>query len=289
MLVGDVHPEVADVAGAMTPVPGGVGPLTVTMLMMNTLRAARARPGSPEASRPPADDVVAGRVRRRPDRRHATGKSHVRERFERLGVPTIDSDRLARDAVAPGSRSCGRRRAVWTERARFTTGALDRYKLAEIVFADEQARKTLESIIHPEVRRATDAWFTSLDPARHPYAIADIPLLFEVNRDRDFDVVSMASAKRQIRRSRRRTRYPVRPSCSVGWGDGLSEAECARAPVRLVGYLGFANGQSTGKPSPACRLCHPLLKTEACRDAATGLHTDREIRRGRESFALSAG
>jgi len=43
VLVGDVHPEVADVAGALTPVPGGVGPLTITMLMMNTLHAARAR------------------------------------------------------------------------------------------------------------------------------------------------------------------------------------------------------------------------------------------------------
>ena len=40
VLVGDVHPEVAEVAGAMTPVPGGVGPLTITMLMVNTLRAA---------------------------------------------------------------------------------------------------------------------------------------------------------------------------------------------------------------------------------------------------------
>ena len=45
ILVGDVHPEVSEVAGAITPVPGGVGPLTVTMLMMNTLRAARARFG----------------------------------------------------------------------------------------------------------------------------------------------------------------------------------------------------------------------------------------------------
>jgi methylenetetrahydrofolate dehydrogenase (NADP+) / methenyltetrahydrofolate cyclohydrolase len=47
VLVGDVHPEVADVAGALTPVPGGVGPLTITMLMRNTLRAARARAGQP--------------------------------------------------------------------------------------------------------------------------------------------------------------------------------------------------------------------------------------------------
>ena len=45
VLVGDVHPEVTEIAGAITPVPGGVGPLTVTMLMMNTLRAARARAG----------------------------------------------------------------------------------------------------------------------------------------------------------------------------------------------------------------------------------------------------
>jgi methylenetetrahydrofolate dehydrogenase (NADP+) / methenyltetrahydrofolate cyclohydrolase len=43
ILVGDVHPEVAEVAGALTPVPGGVGPLTITMLMLNTLRAAKAR------------------------------------------------------------------------------------------------------------------------------------------------------------------------------------------------------------------------------------------------------
>jgi len=42
-LAGDVHPEVAEVAGAMTPVPGGVGPLTIAMLMANTARAAKLR------------------------------------------------------------------------------------------------------------------------------------------------------------------------------------------------------------------------------------------------------
>src|SRR5882762_1597086 len=45
-LVGDVHPEVAEVAGALTPVPGGVGPLTIAMLMSNTVRAAMLRRGS---------------------------------------------------------------------------------------------------------------------------------------------------------------------------------------------------------------------------------------------------
>jgi methylenetetrahydrofolate dehydrogenase (NADP+) / methenyltetrahydrofolate cyclohydrolase len=46
VLVGDVHPEVAEVAGAITPVPGGVGPLTIAMLMSNTIKAAKMRRGN---------------------------------------------------------------------------------------------------------------------------------------------------------------------------------------------------------------------------------------------------
>ncbi len=45
-LVGDVHPEVAEIAGAITPVPGGVGPLTIAMLMSNTVKAAKMRRGN---------------------------------------------------------------------------------------------------------------------------------------------------------------------------------------------------------------------------------------------------
>jgi methylenetetrahydrofolate dehydrogenase (NADP+)/methenyltetrahydrofolate cyclohydrolase len=60
LVVGDVHPAVADVAGALSPVPGGVGPLTIAMLLKNTVTAARARSG------------WDGRERRRGfERRHA--------------------------------------------------------------------------------------------------------------------------------------------------------------------------------------------------------------------------
>jgi methylenetetrahydrofolate dehydrogenase (NADP+)/methenyltetrahydrofolate cyclohydrolase len=50
-LAGDVHPHVAEVAGALTPVPGGVGPLTIAMLMANTVRAAKLRRGVPDLSK----------------------------------------------------------------------------------------------------------------------------------------------------------------------------------------------------------------------------------------------
>jgi methylenetetrahydrofolate dehydrogenase (NADP+)/methenyltetrahydrofolate cyclohydrolase len=53
-LVGDVHPQVAEIAGAITPVPGGVGPLTIAMLMFNTVKAAKMRRGNrvPQLSHP---------------------------------------------------------------------------------------------------------------------------------------------------------------------------------------------------------------------------------------------
>ena len=47
VVIGDVHPDVAETAGALTPVPGGVGPLTIAMLLKNTLRAAQERAGKP--------------------------------------------------------------------------------------------------------------------------------------------------------------------------------------------------------------------------------------------------
>lgn len=49
VLVGDVHPDAIGTAGALTPVPGGVGPMTITMLMSNTVKAARLRRGKPGA------------------------------------------------------------------------------------------------------------------------------------------------------------------------------------------------------------------------------------------------
>jgi len=50
VLVGDVHPDAVNVAGALSPVPGGVGPMTITMLMSNTVKAARLRRASPAIS-----------------------------------------------------------------------------------------------------------------------------------------------------------------------------------------------------------------------------------------------
>src|SRR5690349_18834683 len=91
----------------------------------------------------------------------ATGKSHVRAEFERLGVPAIDADVLARDAVAPGTPGLAAIIERFGRGILDDSGALDRRRLAAIVFADPVARRELEAIVHPEVRRLTNAWFAS--------------------------------------------------------------------------------------------------------------------------------
>ena len=132
----------------------------------------------------------------------ATGKSYVRAEFERLGVPTIDNDVLAREAVAPGTAGLAAVVARFGPGVLDASGALDRHALADVVFTDPAARKDLEAIIHPAVRAATERFFTSLDPARHDFAIADIPLLYEVGRDTDFDIVIVTACEpaTQLRR-----------------------------------------------------------------------------------------
>ena len=131
----------------------------------------------------------------------ATGKSHVRAQLEALGAPTIDADVLARQAVQPGSAGFDAVIRRFGPEVADPSGALDRRKLAGIVFQDPQARHDLEAIVHPVVRQATEAWFASLDPS-HPFAVADIPLLFETGRDADFDavIVTACDPDTQVRR-----------------------------------------------------------------------------------------
>lgn len=132
----------------------------------------------------------------------ATGKSYVRSRFEELGVPTIDADTLARDAVAPGTAGLAAVVTRFGAEVLDSSGALDRRTLARIVFSDATARRDLEAIVHPFVRSQADAWFRGLDPARHPFAIADIPLLYETGTDKLYDAVIVTACEpgEQVRR-----------------------------------------------------------------------------------------
>ena len=145
----------------------------------------------------------------------ATGKSYCLGRFAALGIPTIDADRLAREAVAPGSPGLAAVAQRFGAHIVREDGTLDRAALARIVFSDRTARADLEAIVHPDVYRRIREWFAQL-PHGTTVAIADIPLLFETGHEHDFDAVVVAACtpEEQLRRLVAR--------------DGLSETD-ARA------------------------------------------------------------
>lgn len=145
-----------------------------------------------------------------------TGKTYVRRRLAALGVPTIDADQLARDALAPGTPGLAAVAARFGPGVLDARGLLDRRALAAIVFSDADARHDLEAIVHPVVRRAIDDWFAGLDPAATPYAVADIPLLYETGRDRDFPTVVVAACAPAVQLAR------------VVERDGMSAADAER-------------------------------------------------------------
>jgi dephospho-CoA kinase len=131
----------------------------------------------------------------------ATGKSYCLAHFAELGAPVVDADKLARDAVTPGSP--GLRAVVerFGSEVLAADGSLDRAILGRIVFGDPRARAALEAIIHPEVYRHIREWLANL-PAGTRIAIADIPLVFETGHNHDFDAVVVAAchAEEQVRR-----------------------------------------------------------------------------------------
>jgi dephospho-CoA kinase len=126
----------------------------------------------------------------------ATGKSYVRTRVAGHGIPTLDADTLAREAVAPGSSGLAEVVARFGESVLAPDGSLDRKALGAVVFADARARADLEAIVHPRVREATGLWLDRLAIAGESLAIVDIPLLFETGRDRDFDRAIVTSCPR---------------------------------------------------------------------------------------------
>lgn len=128
-----------------------------------------------------------------------SGKTAVSDRFAALGVSVIDTDRIAREVVVPGSEGLAEVVAAFGDGVVGEGGGLDRAALGRRVFADPAERKRLEAILHPrirdEVRRRVDA----LDA---PYCIVVIPLLVESGGSDVARRVLVVDAPDELRRAR---------------------------------------------------------------------------------------
>lgn len=127
----------------------------------------------------------------------AAGKSTVSRRWAEHGAVVVDADRLARDAVAPGSPGLAQVVQRFGPGVIAADGSLDRPALGAVVFADPAARRDLEAITHPEVWRLAQQAFDAAEAA-DPGAVVvyDVPLLAEARGSRPlrFDAVVVVDA-----------------------------------------------------------------------------------------------
>jgi dephospho-CoA kinase len=151
-----------------------------------------------------------------------SGKSTFSELLRARGAAVIDADRLARDAVAPGSPGLADVVRAFGDEILDAAGGLDRKRMAARVFADPAQRKALEAIVHPRVREAMAAEVQRLAAAGAPLVIYDVPLLYEAGRDRDVEAVIVVWAPREAQLARLAAR------------DGLSVAD---AEARIAAQL----------------------------------------------------
>jgi dephospho-CoA kinase len=130
----------------------------------------------------------------------AAGKSAVAERFQARGIAVHDADVAAREVVAPGSTGLQAITATFGAEVLDADGALDRQAMRQRIFADEDARRKLEAIVHPAVRERLRACVAA---DCTPYCILAIPLLAETWPQYDWaDRVLVVDAPEALRRDR---------------------------------------------------------------------------------------
>lgn len=110
-----------------------------------------------------------------------SGKSTVSSYMHELGIPVIDGDKLAREAVIPGSRAMAEMRKAFGPHIFLPDGSLNRLKMGEIVFYDEEKRQKLNSIIHPFIWHRTREELIRAQEEGFPVVVLDMPLLLEIS------------------------------------------------------------------------------------------------------------
>ena len=132
----------------------------------------------------------------------ASGKTTVSRLLAARGLPIIDADVLAREAVLPGTQAFERIVKRWGPEILAHYGSLDRAKLRRIVFADPKQREELNNFVHPEVNRRRRSLVSAARARGEPIVVSDIPLLFEAGLVSEFDAVILVDAPNEIRRER---------------------------------------------------------------------------------------
>jgi len=130
----------------------------------------------------------------------ASGKSTVTDILKkRFNYIVIDADQLARQAVELGSPGLDKVAAVFGQQVLNENGELNRSLMGELIANDQQTRKILNSIVHPEIKKLYDQQIQYYESVGVPAVFFDCPLLFESNLQNTVDETILVVADKEIR------------------------------------------------------------------------------------------
>ncbi|ALM28364.1 dephospho-CoA kinase [Bacillus altitudinis] len=109
----------------------------------------------------------------------ASGKSTVSQMIKEKGIRVVDADIIAKEAVSKGSAALHQIVQTFGEEVLLPNGELNRQQLGAIIFSDEEKRKKLNAIVHPEVRKEMLKQRDEGVSNQETFVVLDIPLLFE--------------------------------------------------------------------------------------------------------------
>ncbi len=115
------------------------------------------------------------------------GKSTIAQLLRARAIPVIDTDDFARALVEPGQPALAEIRTQFGSEVFSSDGRLDRKILASLIFADADARKKLEGILHPRIRELWREQMKTWRGQGHALAVVVIPLLFETGAETEMD------------------------------------------------------------------------------------------------------
>ena len=180
----------------------------------------------------------------------ASGKTTVANLFAALGVPVIDTDVIAREVVEPGQPALDRVVETFGRDVLGEDGRLDRRRMRERIFADPDARRRLEAILHPAIR---DEMERQSRAAGGEYQVLVIPLLAEGKRRGHVDRVLLVDAPEELQIERLISR------------DGVTH-EQARASLK-------AQATRAERLAIADDVVHNTGRVDDLRAQVAGLHT----------------
>lgn len=128
-----------------------------------------------------------------------SGKTSVCSRLKTLGLRCISSDTLAKDVVARGTPAYEKVVQYFGNAVLLNDGRLNRRKIRQIITKNDAARTVLEQCLHPEINKLIQLKVTQARQDGERFVLIEIPLLFELGIQDQFDIVIMVSADRDLR------------------------------------------------------------------------------------------